>query len=147
MAAVAGRRANAELAGLDLDTRHYYAVLAAVVTGDGPSQRVIADRLGIDRATVVALTDNLQQRRLLRRVRSSQHRRAYALHLTAAGRRLVGRAHTLMDGCDRDLMASLPDDVRAQLAGVLRTLLGAAWTPPADPSAVAESDSEISAVA
>jgi DNA-binding MarR family transcriptional regulator len=130
VAAVAGQRANAALAELDLDTRHY-AVLAAVEAGDGPSQRMIGDVLGIDRATVVALTDNLQQRRLLRRARSSRDRRAYALHLTAAGRHLVSKAHALMDQCDRDLMAALPHATRAELAVVLRTLLTVAWSPQA----------------
>jgi DNA-binding MarR family transcriptional regulator len=131
VAAVAGQRANAELAELDLDTRHY-VVLAAVESGDGPSQRMISDLLGIDRATVVALTDNLQRRRLLRRARSTRDRRAYALYLTDAGRRLVGRAHALMDRCDRELLAALPDDTRAELAGILRAVLSARSAFPSD---------------
>jgi DNA-binding MarR family transcriptional regulator len=130
VAALAAQRANAELAQLDLDTRHY-AVLAAVETAAGPSQRMIADLLGIDRATVVGLTDNLQQRRLLRRVRSDQDRRAYALQLTQAGRRLVGKAHTLMDKCDQELMVALPETARAELAATLRTLLLRAGAPTA----------------
>src|SRR5215472_7881704 len=122
VAAVAGQKANAALAAVDLDTRHY-AVLAAIETAEGPSQRLIADLLGIDRATVVAITDTLQERRLLRRVRSDRDRRAYALQLTDAGRRLVTRAHTLMDRCDRDLMAGLSEADRNDLAVKLRQLL------------------------
>lgn len=133
VATVAGQRANAELAGLGLDTRHY-VVLAAVEGGDGPSQRMISDLLGIDRATVVALTDNLQRRRLLRRARSTQDRRAYALHLTETGRRLVGKAHALMDKCDRELLAALPDDTRAELAGILRTVLSAGSASAGEPA-------------
>src|SRR5262249_54170124 len=128
VAAVAGQRANADLAAIDLDTRHY-AVLAAVETADRPSPRVIGDLLGIDRATVVALTDSLQERGLLRRARSDRDRRAYALQLTHAGRDLVTKAHVLMDRCDRELMAALPQADRDHLAEMLRRLLGRSLGP------------------
>jgi len=121
-AAVAGRRANAALADLGLDTRHY-AVLAAVEDADGPSQRAIAESLGIDRATVVALTDHLEEQHLLQRTRSTTDRRAYHLTLTAAGRRLLVGAHARMDACDRELLAGLGDQERSDLGLVLRQVL------------------------
>jgi DNA-binding MarR family transcriptional regulator len=55
----AGRQANAQLAPLGLDARHY-AVLTVVAGGAGSSQQTIADTLGLDRATVVALVDALE---------------------------------------------------------------------------------------
>src|SRR5215470_17691224 len=65
---VAGRMANAHLARLDLDTRHY-TVLAVLAAGAGSSQRTIADTLGLDRATVVGLVDKLESQGLARRAR------------------------------------------------------------------------------
>jgi DNA-binding MarR family transcriptional regulator len=47
-----------------------------VAGGTGSSQRTIADTLGLDRATVVALVDALESQSLARRVRSREDRRA-----------------------------------------------------------------------
>jgi DNA-binding MarR family transcriptional regulator len=51
-------------------------------------------------------------------------RRAHALRATAAGRRLVKRAHQLMDQCERDFLSGLEDQQRAALAATLQALLG-----------------------
>jgi hypothetical protein len=80
-------------------------------------------------------SDILTQRRLVRRTRSRLDRRAYALHLTQAGRRLGGKAHVLMDMCGSDLMAALPDATRTELADALRRLLLAVWLWPAGEAA------------
>src|SRR5215471_21220905 len=91
----AGRMANAALAALDLDTRHY-TVLAVLAAGAGSSQRTIADTLGLDRATVVALVDKLESEGLARRAQSRADRRANAVELTASGRRVFKSADALM---------------------------------------------------
>src|ERR671924_418207 len=87
----AGRMANAQLAPMGLDTRHY-TVLAVLAAGAASSQRTIADTLGLDRATVVALVDRLESQGFARRVRSRDDRRANAVEVTARGRRLLKRA-------------------------------------------------------
>jgi DNA-binding MarR family transcriptional regulator len=73
---------------------------------------------------VVALVDQLQRRGLVRRTTNPLDRRAHALRATAAGRRLVKRAHQLMDQCERDFLAGLEDQQRAALAATLQALLG-----------------------
>jgi DNA-binding MarR family transcriptional regulator len=123
VAAAAGKAANAKLADLGLDTRHYSA-LAVIAHADGPSQQTVAALLGADRATVVALVDQLQHRGLVRRATNPLDRRAHALHATAAGRRLLERADRLMDQCERDFLAGLEDQQRAALAATLQALLG-----------------------
>ena len=122
VAAAAGKAANAKLATLDLDTRHYSA-LAVIVHSDGPSQQTVAAALGADRATVVALVDELERRRLVRRATNPLDRRAHALHATPAGRRLAKQAHQLMDQCEQEFLARLEDPERAALAATLQTLL------------------------
>lgn len=79
--------------------------------------------LGTDRATVVALVDQLQQRGLVRRASNPSDRRAHALRATPAGKRLVKQAHQLMDQCERDFLAGLEERERAALAATLQTLL------------------------
>ena len=84
---------------LALDTRHY-SVLAAIADSDRPSQQDVAAALGIDRATLVALADDLEAQGLIRRDRSDSDRRAYALTLTGKGAAVLKRADTLMDQCE-----------------------------------------------
>ena len=120
----AGRMANAHLESLGLDTRHY-TVLAVVAAGGGSSQRTIADILGLDRATVVALVDALESRGLARRVRSRDDRRANAVELTAKGRRALKRADALMEACELSFVATLRPEERTQLRASLERLLAA----------------------
>jgi DNA-binding MarR family transcriptional regulator len=118
----AGRMANAHLEPLGVDTRHY-TVLAVVAAGGGSSQRTIADTLGLDRATVVALVDTLESQGLARRVRSRDDRRANAVELTSKGRRVLKRADALMEACELSFVAALRDEERTQLRNTLERLL------------------------
>jgi DNA-binding MarR family transcriptional regulator len=120
----AGRMANAHLAPMGLDTRHY-TVLAVLAAGAGSSQRSIADTLGLDRATVVALVDGLESQGLARRIRSREDRRANAVELTARGRRALTRAERLMEQCESNFIAVLDPDERQQLTSMLDRLLSA----------------------
>jgi DNA-binding MarR family transcriptional regulator len=121
---VAGRMANAHLTRLGVDTRHY-TVLAVVAAGGGSSQRTIADTLGLDRATVVALVDTLESQGMARRVRSRDDRRANAVELTPKGRRTLKRADALMEACELSFVAGLRDEQRRQLRDILEGLLAA----------------------
>ena len=120
----AGRMANAHLEPLGVDTRHY-TVLAVVAAGGGSSQRTIADTLGLDRATVVALVDTLESQGMARRVRSRDDRRANAVELTPKGRRTLKRADALMEACELSFVGGLRDEQRMQLRDILERLLAA----------------------
>ena len=113
------------MAALGIDTRHY-AVLAAIADSGGPSQQEVASALGIDRATLVALADDLEARQLIRRARSDTDRRAYALQLTADGAALIKQANALMDQCEQEFTGALTPAERSQLAALLARLLAAA---------------------
>jgi DNA-binding MarR family transcriptional regulator len=128
-AAAAGRRANEKMTALGIDTRHY-AVLAAIADGDGPSQQDVAAALGIDRATLVALADDLEALGLIRRARSDSDRRAYALALTADGAGMLTRGDALMDECEEEFTGVLAPAERAQLADLLTRLFTEASPAP-----------------
>ncbi|ODU62603.1 MAG: hypothetical protein ABS99_00010 [Acetobacteraceae bacterium SCN 69-10] len=74
--------------GLDL-TQKQYAVLELINANPGVSQIDLATTLGTDRATMMAIVDRLDGRQLLTRRRSASDGRRQALHLTAAGARLL----------------------------------------------------------
>jgi DNA-binding MarR family transcriptional regulator len=83
--------------------------------------------LGADRATVVALVDELQRRGFVRRTPNPSDRRAHALRTTPAGLRLLAEADQFMDQCEQDFLSPLTAAGRAALAAALETLL-----PPAE---------------
>jgi DNA-binding MarR family transcriptional regulator len=118
----AGRKANAALRRLNLDTRHY-TVLAVLGGGAGSSQRALADTLGLDRATVVALVDTLESQGLARRAQSQEDRRANVVELTPKGRRALKRADALMEACELSFVEALRPDERALMTDMLERLL------------------------
>ena len=122
VASSARDQANRALRPLALDTRHY-AVLTVIAAQDAPSQRTIADALGIDRATVVALADDLEQQRFARRTPSPEDRRAKRLELTAQGRQVLKRAHALMEKCEAQFIGTLSITEQRQLGAMLEKLL------------------------
>ena len=113
------------MSALAIDTRHY-AVLAAIADADRPSQQDVAAALGIDRATLVALADDLEAQQLIRRDRSASDRRAYALTLTSKGAAILKHADALMDQCEEEFTGVLTQAERAQLADLLARLFSAA---------------------
>lgn len=98
---------------LGLTMRHF-GVLSAIEAEPGQNQRGIGDRLRIDRTTVVALTDDLENAGLLERRRGSD-RRMFALYLTDAG---VARLDEL-----KRLTASVHDRFLANLSEAERSTL------------------------
>jgi DNA-binding MarR family transcriptional regulator len=74
----------------DLDlTQKQAAILHLINANPGVSQVDLAGTLGADRATMMAMIDRLEGRRLIRRQRSSEDRRRQELHLTDAGKILL----------------------------------------------------------
>ena len=70
------------LTGTGVDPRTY-AVLMALATEDGQSQRRLSARLGIHRNAMVAVIDSLERQGLAERRSHPEDRRAFAVTLTA----------------------------------------------------------------
>jgi DNA-binding MarR family transcriptional regulator len=114
-----GRRFHQILAPLELEPREF-SLLRAVGAAEGQSQQAIGERLQIPPSRMVAFVDALEARGLLERRHNPQDRRTRALHLTAAGRELLGRAFVLAAGLERDLCATLSAAEVTQLLELLR---------------------------
>ena len=82
-------------------------LLAAIARDPGSSQQLLATRLGLLPSRVVSFVDELEERRLLRRERSSADRRQYALHLTEDGQQMMRRIGKLARAHDHDLFQAL----------------------------------------
>ena len=85
----------AALKELDL-TQKLSAVLMLLRANPGASQIALANTLGTDRATMMAIIDRLQDRHLLFRERSKIDRRRQELYLTDEGRAVLAQAGRLI---------------------------------------------------
>jgi len=114
---------------LRLDPRQY-AVLRTIGTSAGQPQHAIGDLLRIPRSRMVALTDTLEHRGLIERHPYPDDRRVRTLHLTPAGRDLLGQATALARDFDTELCAALTPAQHAQLARLLTQLAASLDLPP-----------------
>ena len=78
-------------------TQKQLAVMELVAGNPGASQIDLANTLGTDRATMMALVNRLAARDLIERRPSAADRRRQELHLTKAGRAVLARARELID--------------------------------------------------
>ena len=110
------------LAPLGIDGRHYGVL--AVLSELGPvSQQTLADILAVDRSTMVAFVDELEQRGYVRRGRNPSDRRAYAIELTDAGATMQREAAELLEGCERHYLDPLTAAERQTLLELLARLV------------------------
>lgn len=132
----------ARLRPLGIEPRHF-GLLRALATSDGQSQRAIGDSLNLHPNRIVALVDELERQRLVRRRTHPTDRRAHALILTASGRQLLDQALQIAIGIEQELCAELQPAERDHLLRLLARLRigdsehpgihpGLSGTPPTD---------------
>lgn len=117
------------LAPLGIHPKHY-GLLHTIASRAGSSQQEVADLMQIRRSLMVALVDDVEEAGLLTRGRHPVDRRAHALHLTAAGRRLLTKADRVADQLDAELLAPLDDRQGEAFHTALRAVGGAAGLVP-----------------
>jgi DNA-binding MarR family transcriptional regulator len=91
--------------------------------GGSLSQQAIGERLRIDRTTMVSLIDDLERAGYVKRERNPDDRRAYALTLTAAGRRAQARAEGAVDAHALEFFGQLSEAERQELHRLLARLI------------------------
>jgi DNA-binding MarR family transcriptional regulator len=98
------------------------AVLTVLAGEVPPSQQEAAERLGVDRTTMVALVDALEAKGLAERHTSASDRRRNVVELTPAGQDCLRRASKARDEIERDFLAPLGDDLAKQFVRALQIL-------------------------
>ncbi|WP_020140487.1 MarR family winged helix-turn-helix transcriptional regulator [Streptomyces sp. 351MFTsu5.1] len=112
------------LAPYGIDGREL-AVLVVLDAHDELSQLDVAGKLGIDRTTMVALVDALQDKELVERRRSPQDRRKNIVQLTTAGQKRLQNAESARQEMERRFLAPLSSADAARLVRSLQSLVGA----------------------
>jgi len=117
-----------KMAGIDITARQY-VVLATVAQNDGASQQDIIDNTGIDRSTVSQIMQTMIRKGLLKRKRTKEDARAYAITVTDQGRDILKASEAIVEGVNEALVAALSatraktfiDNLRSIIAERART--------------------------
>ncbi|MCC3297942.1 MarR family winged helix-turn-helix transcriptional regulator [Arthrobacter caoxuetaonis] len=125
---VGSRRANEDLAALDLKVRSY-SVLSLACSGLKPSQRELAEFLFLDPSQIVALVDALEKRGAVKRKADPRDRRSNIITPTAAGKRLYAEAAAIVQNAGNSALGALSPAERDQLRSLLRRVAFADQQP------------------
>jgi len=109
------------LAKLEL-APHHAGILRILGSTPAMTQQALAIMLGMVPSRLVALLDELQDRRLIERRENPGDRRSYALHLTEKGRTTLGMVGQISREHQKAMLAALSDAERAELAGFLQRI-------------------------
>ena len=115
------RAAGPVMAQFGIDGRQL-AVLTVLAADYPLSQHEAAERLGVDRTTMVALVDDLEGKGLVERHRSLQDRRKNIVQLTKPGRERLHTAEQLRQEAESRFLAPLTEAEAAQFVRALRLL-------------------------
>ena len=107
-----------QMATLELGP-HHAGILRAIATEPGRSQQALSAQLGMLPSRVVVYVDELEERGYVERRRNPDDRRLHALHLSAAGKRLLRKVSELARQHEQQLTAALSADERDALRDLL----------------------------
>lgn len=107
------------------------AALTTLATAEAPAQNQAADRLGVDRTTMVDLIDGLQRKHLVERRPDPGDRRRNLIHLTEAGRHTMVQANIAVDEAERTFLSGLNSAEAVQFRSMLQRVLGVGQAPRA----------------
>lgn len=106
-----------------------YCVLTAALYG-GLTQTEIAQRIGVDKTTMVVTVDELEKAGLAERVPSKTDRRARVIEVTAKGTAKVSEAKTIVHHLQQEVLNSLPAGERRALMSALNRLVADRLSSP-----------------
>ena len=110
------------LAPYGLDGREL-AVLSVLGSGEPASQQEAAQRLGIDRTTMVAFVDTLEGKGLVARRPHAEDRRKNVVELTPTGRDTLRKADKAAAAAERTFLAPLTNPAAESFRDALHTVV------------------------
>ena len=119
---------TARLAEVGITPREH-CVLAHAMRGQY-TQNELAELCGLDKTTMVVTLDDLEQAGLARRRLSSTDRRARMVAVTAAGKRKVAQADSIVAAVNNDVLGALPARERQVFTDALKRLVDGPLSEP-----------------
>jgi DNA-binding MarR family transcriptional regulator len=106
-------------------TPRQFAVLLTISQEEGLSQTDLVDRTGIDRSTLADIVRRMLKKGLIKRRRTKQDARVYAVKLTDEGAEALLAAQPAALQADTRLLESLPETKREDFLDSLSTIVTA----------------------
>jgi DNA-binding MarR family transcriptional regulator len=100
----------------------HVGVLKAIFRANGLTQRELGDALGMFPSNLVRLIDELEEKELVRRGKSTEDRRSYTLQLTDKGQGVALELITLTRAHQNQICTSLAPAERRELARLLQKI-------------------------
>ena len=99
------------------------AVLTVLASGEPASQQQAAQRLGVDRTTMVALVDDLEDKGLVQRHAHTEDRRRNVVELTEKGRGRLQQAGEAAQEAEGRFLAPLSREDAQRLKAILLAVI------------------------
>jgi DNA-binding MarR family transcriptional regulator len=100
-----------------------YGILNVVAVEPGIDQISVCNTLGVDRSTLAGVVDRLEDKGLVARRAGVADRRSNALHLTRAGKRILGEIEASADKAERRAFDIFSATEQAQFERLLARLV------------------------
>lgn len=113
---------DARLKDLGVGQAGWMTIAMIAKAEEAPSQRVLADLLGIEGPSVVSMLDRLERDGLVRRAPCPLDRRVKLAHLTDDGRALYARVRKEADAFRLAMLEGVPEETLADAADLLEQL-------------------------
>jgi len=104
-------------------TPRQFAILLTISQEEGLSQTDVVERTGIDRSTLADIIRRMLKKGLIRRRRTKNDARVYAVRLTDEGRAALTAAGPAAVQADARLLAALPEAKRAEFLESLSVIV------------------------
>jgi DNA-binding MarR family transcriptional regulator len=98
-------------------------VLLVIDSFEPASQQQVAQRLGVDRTTMVAIIDTLEDKGIIARHPDAEDRRRNVVELTPAGQDILKQATAASDAAEAELLAPLSPEESEQLRDLLSRVI------------------------
>ncbi|MBK9771436.1 MAG: MarR family transcriptional regulator [Candidatus Obscuribacter sp.] len=103
---------------------HEYVVLRLIELELAETQQDVGRLSGIDRSSMVALLDGLEDRDLILRTRDPQDRRKHQLTMTPKGRKTLSHAKRIASRVHKEFLSPLTEEQWIVLQEALSKLIG-----------------------
>ena len=110
------------LAPFDIHVRDL-GVLLVIDRSEPASQQQIAERMGVDRTTMVAIIDALEAKGIIARRPDAEDRRRNLIELTPTGQDILRQATAASDAAEAKLLAPLSPAEGKQLRNLIARIL------------------------
>jgi DNA-binding MarR family transcriptional regulator len=100
-----------------------YSAIIAISNHPGIDQTALCNVIAFDRSTIGGVVGRLEKKKLIRRLNGARDRRTKSLHITPAGRRLLGQIEPAVQATQRLILAPLKPAERVAFMGMLKHLV------------------------